>query len=84
MRSSMDYIDMKISSIPFYSCALHWLTHMTHCVSSSALREADDAESSSIIARSEAVVVSSVVSRPREAAFAAAAPRAWAAALRIF
>jgi hypothetical protein len=30
------------------------------------------------------VVVSSVVSRPREAAFAAAAPRAWAAALRIF
>lgn len=58
---------------------------MTHCVSSSALREADEAEISSIIARSDAlVVVSSVESRPREAAFAAAAARACAAAVRMF
>jgi len=59
-------------------------THMTHCVSSSALREADDAETSSIIADSDArVVASSVVSRLREAALAAAAATAWAAALRM-
>jgi len=57
---------------------------MTHCVSSSALRDADDAESSSIVARSDAAVVSSVVSRPREAALAATAPIAWAAAVRMF
>jgi len=68
-------------------CSLNYLlfeTHMTHCVSSSALREADEAESSSTMAESDArVVASSVVSRPREATFAAAAPRAWAAALRM-
>ena len=54
-------------------------------MSSSALREADDAESSSTIADSDArVVASSVVARPRAVALAAAAPRAWAVAVRMF